>query len=244
MQRPLLLQREQAHLHHPTISSLGQETRPQVPDLSVRKITTRCDTKYQKVAVLHNTSFISIPRLETRNMSYHIIQKVAIQLVPMRYEPKHPFIQVEITSYSISYPANAVQLTSLLSTDWLPILLSSPDPRIDECFRVKSADYVNSGFDRGHMVPAADMAISQEAMQVGRCILSQCVWYSLCMEFSDSLIGVFSRKKSMKDWPSSPLYTFTQTVDVYYGKRLSSSTDAQQRSIGQTRSVFTISTWS
>jgi len=101
-------------------------------------------------------------------MSYRIIQKVAIQLVPMRYEPKHPFIQVEISSYSISYSASAV----LLSIDLLPILLSSPDPRIDECFRVKSADYINSGFDRGHMVPAADMAISQEAMQVDRFVIA------------------------------------------------------------------------
>ena len=39
-----------------------------------------------------------------------------------------------------------------------------PDPQVAEAFRVTTADYRGSGYDRGHMCPAADMKWSYKAM--------------------------------------------------------------------------------
>ena len=40
------------------------------------------------------------------------------------------------------------------------------DAKVDmDVFRIKPTDYNNSGFDRGHMIPAADFAVTQEALQ-------------------------------------------------------------------------------
>lgn len=39
-----------------------------------------------------------------------------------------------------------------------------PDPRIDIQYSAENSDYSKSGYDRGHLAPAADMSFSQECM--------------------------------------------------------------------------------
>lgn len=41
----------------------------------------------------------------------------------------------------------------------------SPDPALPENLRIDTYEYSNSGFDRGHMAPAADMKFSPKAME-------------------------------------------------------------------------------
>jgi endonuclease G, mitochondrial len=48
------------------------------------------------------------------------------------------------------------------------------DPSIPDKFRAKLRDYVRSGFDRGHQVPAADAKWSQEAMDATFALSNMC----------------------------------------------------------------------
>ena len=70
----------------------------------------------------------------------------------------------------------------------------APDPSI-EGDDAAATDYVKSGYDRGHMAPAADMTWSKEAMQ-------QSFYYSnICPQAPDFNRGIWKRlEKQTRDW--------------------------------------------
>lgn len=71
---------------------------------------------------------------------------------------RHPSWTAEhLTAASLQRPPNAPKSDRSNS-------VFKEDTRIPELFRAKMADYFRSGYDRGHMVPAADAKSSQLAM--------------------------------------------------------------------------------
>ena len=79
---------------------------------------------------------------------------------------------IEHTGYTLSFNREhnnpnwvAWELTATEAQGNLPRVDNfQPDPMLPENHQVRHADYTRSGYDRGHMVPAADMKWSSKAM--------------------------------------------------------------------------------
>lgn len=85
-----------------------------------------------------------------------------------------PEIVIEHSGYTVSYNTDhntpnyvAWELTAAETTGDAERGKASflPDPRLPQKYQVETSDYSQSGYDRGHMVPAADMKWSVDAMQ-------------------------------------------------------------------------------
>ena len=92
-----------------------------------------------------------------------------------------------------------------------------PDPDLEEGERAELSDYKKSGYDRGHMAPAADMRWSQQAMtesfflsnmvpQVGRG-MNQGIWKNL-----EEKVRVWTINRGEVYIYTGPIYTGTPKV--------------------------------
>lgn len=73
------------------------------------------------------------------------------------YSEKHK--QAEWVAYELT---RDMVLKSKAERDHLTF---RPDPNLDPELAVKTSDYTRSGYDRGHLVPAQDMAFDEQAMK-------------------------------------------------------------------------------
>lgn len=92
------------------------------------------------------------------------------------------------------------------------------DDRIPLLFRARLADYFRSGYDRGHMVPAADAKISQEALNETFLLSNMCPqvgegfnrdYWAHFEDFTRRLVGSFGNVYVF----TVPLYLPRQTED-------------------------------
>lgn len=104
----------------------------------------------QRVNNDFTTSNIEWPKL-TANRSQQIIQHLAYTV---SYNPKW-----KIPNW-VAYELTAEETYG----DFPRKKKISPDPLV-KGYRVQHSDYSNSGYDRGHMAPAADMKWSEQAMR-------------------------------------------------------------------------------
>ncbi len=88
-----------------------------------------------------------------------------------------------------------------------------PDPQVPGPHRVTTDDYKGSGYDRGHMVPAADMKWSQKAMK-------ECFYMSnICPQDHGLNAGPWSTlEKACRRWAGQEGRVYVACGPVYRGK--------------------------
>lgn len=89
-----------------------------------------------------------------------------------------------------------------------------PDPQVPEPHRVTTEDYKGSGYDRGHMVPAADMKWSAKAM-------SECFYMSnICPQNHSLNAGPWSTlEKACRRWARQEGSVYVVCGPVFKGNR-------------------------
>ena len=90
-----------------------------------------------------------------------------------------------------------------------------PDPDIPEPHRVTTDDYKGSGYDRGHMAPAADMKWSAQAMK-------ECFYMSnMCPQDGSLNSGAWSTlEKACRRWAKQEGKIYIVTGPVYKKKKV------------------------
>ena len=105
--------------------------------------------------------------------SEETLQDLSDELGNRYFLPKSSGEVIHHTYYSLSYLEDheqaewvayelnkeSLRLPKVPRTNWF-----EPDPKVTTLSAVH-ADYIRSGYDRGHLVPAADMAFSEDAMK-------------------------------------------------------------------------------
>lgn len=113
----------------------------------------------------------SVAQIETD--AGQLVKKVTSRKYEIPARMKHtPERIVEHTGFTLSFNREhnnpnwaAWELTAEEAKGTLPRATDfEPDPKLPENHQVKHADYTGSGYDRGHMVPAADMKWDSKAM--------------------------------------------------------------------------------
>lgn len=89
-----------------------------------------------------------------------------------------------------------------------------PDPQVPEPHRVTTEDYKGSGYDRGHMVPAADMKWSSRAM-------AECFYMSnICPQNHSLNAGPWSTlEKACRRWAKQEGRVYVTCGPVFKGNR-------------------------
>ncbi len=112
-----------------------------------------------------------------------------------------------------------------------------PDPKLDPKLAVTSSDYTRSGYDRGHLLPAQDMAFSEDAME------ETFYMTNVSPQDKDFNRGVWkSLELQVRDWAANfdKLYVITGPVLTTRAKKIMNKGSKKKMEIPVPQSYYKI----